>query len=99
MPAADLDALMVRRDEGERYADIFPVTEQILRVEKVKGNAKQRRPRSERDIALVPTHADAEHLLALMHTFRGNADIVHGGGVRPCRGAREREARDLPALG
>src|SRR5680860_732469 len=54
MPPADLDAWMVGGDQSERDANIGALPQMIVRIEQAEGEAKQRRFRRERDVALVP---------------------------------------------
>ena len=99
MPAADVDAGMLGRDEGDGDADVLAAAQDVLRVEQAEGEAHQRRVRPQRDVALLPGEADAHHLLALVPAARDVAHVTHGGGVRARGRPRQREARYLQPLG
>ena len=64
-----------------------------------EGEADQRRLRTQRDVALLPREADADHLLALVLPARDVSDVAHGGGVRTRCRTGERKARNLQAFG
>ncbi len=98
MPAADVDARMIGRNECQRDADILAFSEQVVLVEEAEGEADERRLRPERDVALVPGKSDAERLVALVGPARHVTDVAHRCGVRARRRPREREARNFLAL-
>ena len=97
MAAADLHALMARRDQPERDADILAFAEMVLRIKQTKGEAKQRRLGRQRDVALVPGEPDAERLPALVQAPGHDAHVAHGGGIGARERAGEREAGNLLA--
>ena len=99
MPAADLDALVLGRDQRQRDADMLDFAEQMVGIVQVEGEAEQRRDGRQRDVALVPAELHAKRLLALIHVVADDADVAHTGGVRPGMRAGEREARHFLALG
>ena len=84
---------MIRRHQRERDAKFVTLAEQVLRVMEPEGKAQQRRVWRERDVAFVPGQPDAERFLAVVHLLRHDADIAHGGGIRPGIRACQRKAR------
>ena len=75
------------------------VAEQVIGIVEPESEAEQRRDRPERDVALLPGEADAEHVLApLPLAARDDAEIGNAARVRARFGARQREARHLEAF-
>ena len=97
--AADLHARMRRRNERARDAEVFRVADELVGIVDAEREAEQRRDRAERDVALVPRHAQAQHALALV--LAPADDAVVGNRRRVGAGVRigEREARNLEPLG
>ena len=97
--AADLDAGMVRRHQRHGDAEVLAAAQQVLGVDEAHGEADQRRLRRQRDVALLPGGADADHLLALVPALRHVADVAHGGGIGAGGRPGQRKAGHLQALG
>src|SRR5690606_21860271 len=72
--------------------------EMVFGIEQAEREANEGRDRAERDVALFPRQANAEHFLAFVYATRHDADVAHGRRVRARGWAGEREARDLEAL-
>src|SRR4029078_4784998 len=82
MPAADVDARMIGRDERQCDADVLALAEQVVLVEEAKRQTDEGRLRAERNVPLLPRQADAERLVALLFAARHINDVAHRGGVR-----------------
>ena len=96
---ADVHARRVGRHERAGDAEVFLVAEEMLGVIQAEGQAQQRGDRPERDVALVPGDAHAEHFLALVRAFAHHAVIGDGRGVGARLRVGERKAGDFLALG
>jgi hypothetical protein len=73
--------------------------EQVLGIVESECEPEQRRHGPQRDVALVPGEAHAEHFLALPEALADHAEVGDRGGVRAGLGVGEREAGDLEAFG
>jgi hypothetical protein len=98
MAPADVHAGGVGGHQGAGNAQIAFPAQQLVGIVKAESQTEQRGDRPERDVALVPGDAHAEHFLALPHAFAHHAGIRNRGGIRPGFRAGEREARHLQAL-
>ena len=94
---ADLDAGRVHRNQRQRDADIALVAEQVLRVAEPKRQPQQRRHRRQRDVALVPVQAHAEHFAPVEMPAADDAGVGDVARVRPGLRAGQREARNVVA--
>ena len=65
MPAADLDAREMGWHQCNGNTDVFVRAEQMVGIAQLEGKAKNRRDRSERDVALVPVQTNSEYLEAV----------------------------------
>ena len=74
------------------------VADEMVGVVGAEREAEQRRDRAERDVALVPRDAQAEHALALVLAPADDAVVGNRRRVRARVRIGEREARDLEAL-
>ncbi len=99
MTPADVHPGMARRDERDGDADVLALPDQAVRVVQAEGQAEQRSDRAQRDVALLPGHAHAQHTLAVVLTPAHDPVVRNRTGVRPRFGPGEREARHLHALG
>ena len=97
--AADLDPGVAGRHQRASDAEVLLAAEQALGIVQPEGQAEQRRYRPERDVALVPRDAHAEHFLALVHAAAHDGEIRDRRGVRARLGAGKREARDFQPFG
>src|SRR5690606_15694722 len=91
-------ARMIGGNEGDGDADVLALAEMVFGIEQTEREADERRDGAERDVALFPGEANAEHFLALMHAARHIADIAHGRRIRARGRAGEREAGNFEAL-
>ena len=98
MAAADVHTRMVGGDERDGDADVLARADQAVRIVQAVGQAEQRGHRSQRDVALLPGHAHAEHALALVLAPAHDPVVGNRARVRPGLGAGQREARHLHAL-
>ncbi len=73
---ADVDTRRTRRNQGAGDAQILDLAQQMVRIVGVKGQPQQRGHRAQRDIALVPVDAEAQHLASL------EASLAHDAGIR-----------------
>ncbi len=99
MTAADFDAGGLGGDQRQADAELLFVTQEMIRVVGLEGDAEQGRYRAEGDIALFPVQAQAEHFFALPQTCADHPAVVHGAGIRAGIGAGEGEAGDVGAVG
>ena len=97
MAVADLDAGKMGWKQRDRDAEVFLLTDQMIRIVGLEGQAQQRRDRSERDVALVPVQLEPEHLASFKIAFADDASIDHRGGIGAGFGAGEAEAGDVLA--
>ncbi len=86
-------------NERDGDADVFALGQQLVGIEEAEGEADQRRLGAERDVALVPRQADAEHFLAVVHALRDGADVAHRGSIGAGGRAGQREAGNLFTTG
>src|SRR5262249_37058872 len=96
MPASDVDAWRLRGNQRKRDADVVAASQQMLRIVETEGEPEQRRDRPERDIALFPRKADAEHVVSAVPFAAADHPVIGyrarvGSGLR----AGERKARYL----
>ena len=97
--AAGFDAGVIPWHQGTGDADVLLVTEQAIRVVHVEGEAENRAYGAERDVALVPSDAHADHFLALPHALADDADVGDRRGVGTGPRAGQCEGRDFETLG
>src|SRR5258708_30461939 len=98
MPAADVDAGQARGHQRERDADLVALAEEVVGIVELEREPDHGRDRAERDVALVPVEADAEHLAALPEAAAHDAGIGHRGGIRARLRTGAPAAGNLPAL-
>ena len=98
MAPADLHAGMIGGNHGDGDPAILAMAQDVVGVEHPERQADEGGVGPERDVALLPREADADHLPALVHAPRHVADIAHGGRIGPRCGPGEGEAGDLDAL-
>src|SRR5262249_61574144 len=99
MPPPDLDPRQARRHQRQGDADLLARAEEAIGIVELEREPDDGRDRAERDVALVPVEADAEHLAALPEATAHDAGIGHRGGIRARLRAGEPEAGNLLALG
>ena len=92
VPAADIEARMIARDQRQRNADIRAATEQVVGVLEQERQAHQRGNRRQGNVALVKAQRHAERFLAFPHALGHHADIAHATGVGARMHARQRKA-------
>ncbi|CCK01158.1 hypothetical protein BN129_1852 [Cronobacter sakazakii 701] len=97
MATADFHTRRVRRDQRTGNAEFLLAAQQAIRVREFKREAQYGGDRRERNVALVPGEAHAEHLLALPLAHADHAGIRDGTGVRARFRAGERKAGDFLA--
>ena len=98
MARADFHAGRVCGNERQCNTEFFLFTEQMLRVEQPEGEPEHRGHGPERDVALLPVEADAEHIFfALKLAAAHHPTVGHGAGVTAGLGAGQRETRDFRA--
>ena len=83
MAPPGFDPRQVGRHERAGDPDVLHIAEQPVRVAKLERKAKDGRDRSERDVALGPVHANAEHFFPVPLAFADDALVRHGPGIRP----------------
>jgi hypothetical protein len=97
MAAADFHAGRARGHQREGDAKVLRPAEQAVRVFEAEGETHDRRDRGERDVALLPAHPHAEHLLALVVAVADDAAVGHGRRVRTGERAGQGETGDFVA--
>ena len=85
------------RNEGAGDAELFFVTQQVIRVAQFEGQTQHGRDGGQGDVALVPGEAHAEHLFSFPFTLGDDAEVGDGAGVRTRFRTGEGEAGDLLA--
>ena len=96
---ADVHARRVGRHERAGDAQVLLVTEEVIGVVEPEGEAEERRHRPERDVALVPGDAHAEHFFALPRAFANHGVVRDGRSVGARLRVSQRETGNLHALG
>ena len=99
MPAADLDARQMGRDQRHRYAELFLWACEMIGVIGLERQAQQRRDGTERDVALVPVQLQPQHLAAFKIALADDAGVDHRGGIGAGLRAGEAEAGNVAAIG
>ncbi|CFU09251.1 Uncharacterised protein [Bordetella pertussis] len=99
MAPADFHAGRLGGHQRHRNADIGRTAQQALEVGQLERQAQHRGHRPQRDVALVPVQAYAQHLASIHHLAAHHAGVGHGGRVRAGLGAGQAEARHLGAVG
>ena len=94
--AARVDAGVVVRHQRAGDAQVLLVAQQSVRVIQAERQAEQGADRRQRDVALVPGDAHADHFAALPFAPADDAAVGNGGGVEPA-GAGQREGRHFLA--
>ena len=97
--APGIDARMIVGDQRAGDADMFLVAQQAVRIIKMESQAEHRAHRRQRDVALVPGDAHAEHFLALVHALADDAAIGNRGRIGTGPRAGQRKGRHFDALG
>ncbi|CCK14575.1 hypothetical protein BN136_585 [Cronobacter universalis NCTC 9529] len=95
--AADFNTWRVCRDQRAGNAELLLAAQQAIRVREFKREAQHRSDRRERNVALVPGEAHAEHLLALPFAHADHAGIRNGARIGARFRAGQREAGDFHA--
>ena len=95
--AADVHAGRAGGDQRAGDAQVVLVAQQLVRVVEPERESEQRGDGAQRDVALVPREAHAEHFLALPDALADHAVVRDRGGVRTGLGRGERKARDFLA--
>jgi len=96
---ADGDAGRGRGDERAGDAEIRLAAEQPVRVVRAEGEPQHRGHRPQGDVALFPVGAQAEYGFAVVLAPADHARVRDRGRIRAGVRARERETRDLAAIG
>jgi hypothetical protein len=78
-------------------AAVFLIAQEVFRIADAEGESHHRGDRRERDVALFPTHAQTEHLVAFVNAMADDAHIGHAGSIGPCIRPRKREAGNVVA--
>ena len=99
MALADLDAGQIGRDQRHGYAEVFLRADEVVGITGLEGETEQRRHGSERDVALVPVEAQAEHFRALKIAPADHAVVDHRGGIGAGFRAGEAKAGNLASVG
>ena len=99
VPAADVDARMVGRNQRAGDAEVFLVAEQMVGVENAKGEAEKGRHGPQRDVALVPGEFEPERLPPLVLPSADDAGVGNRRGIGARVGIGQREAWNFRALG
>ncbi|MNI16210.1 hypothetical protein D3C73_695370 [compost metagenome] len=97
MPAADLDTGDVGRNQCQADAQVFLVTQQVIRIVGLEGQAEEGGHRTEGDVAFFPVQAQAEDFLALPFTFADHSRVRHAAGVGAGQRTGQGKARDVVA--
>ena len=98
MAPSDVHARRVGRHERAGDAQVLLVTEEVIGVVEPEGEAEERRHRPERDVALVPGDAHAEHFFALPRAFANHGVVRDGRSVGARLRVSQRETGNLVAL-
>ncbi len=97
--AANLHALCVTRDQGQRNATVFFVAQQLFRVEQAECQAHHSGNRRQGDPAFLEIEAHPDHFLAIDDLLADHAGIRQRGGVGACAGAGQAKTGDFTAIG
>ncbi len=84
--AAYLDALDVGGDQGTGDAKLLFLTQQVIRVAQLEGQAQHSRDRGQGDVTLVPGQAHAEHLFPFPFALADDAEVGNGAASEPASG-------------
>ena len=99
MPAADLDAGQMGRNQRDRNAEVFLLAHKMIGIVGLEGETEQRRDRPQRDVALVPVQPQAQHFAAFEIALADDPGVDHrrriGAGFR----AGEAETGNVGAFG
>ncbi len=98
VPAADVDSRRVGVYERAGDADVFLLSEQVVRVVESESEPEQRRNGAQRDVTLLPGDAHAEHFAAFPHPLAHDAEIRNRRGVRARVRIRQAEAGNFEPL-
>ncbi|MNV24509.1 hypothetical protein D3C71_1155760 [compost metagenome] len=93
--AAGVHAGMVVRHQRASDAQVFLAAQQAVGVVQAERQAQQRADRRQRDVALVPGDAHADHFAALPFALADNAAVGNGGGIRTRPRAGQRKGRHV----
>ena len=99
MPAADLDAGQMGRDQGDRNAEVFLLAHEMIGIIGLEGETEQRRDRAQRDVALVPVQPQAQHFAAFEIALADDAGVDHRGRIGAGFRAGQAEAGNVRAFG
>ena len=95
--ATDVDSLDVGRNEGAGDAELFFLTQQVVRVTQLEGEAEYGGDGSQGNVALVPGQAHAEHLFPFPLAFADDAEVGNRARIRTRFRAGQGETGDLLA--
>ena len=99
VPLSDVDSGKPRWNQRARDPQVVTLTDQVIGIVHFECQADQRGDGTERDVALAPVEAHAEHLPPLVGAPAHDTRALRGGRVAARLGAGEREARDLLTAG
>src|SRR5207248_8939457 len=92
VPAPDLDARVIGGNQRAGDAEVLLVAEEVIGIEGPEGESEERCDGAERDVALLPGHAQTKRLPPLVLAAADDAEIRNrcrvGAGMR----ISEREA-------
>ncbi len=86
-------------NQGEADAQVFFVTQQVVGVIRLEGQAQERGHRAEGDVALFPVQAQAQCFLAFPFTLADDAGVGHRPGVGAGQWPGQGEAGNIVATG
>ncbi len=95
--AAGVHAGMVVRHQRAGDAQVFLAAQQAIGVVQAERQPQQRADRGQRDVALVPGDAHADHFAALPFALADDAAVGNGRGVGTGPRAGQRKGRHLVA--
>ena len=99
MSLSDLDTGQVRGHQRTGDAELFLVTEQVIGVIGLEGNAEHGSNRAQGDVALVPVETQSKHLLPFEIALANHAAVGNGAGIRAGLRCGEGKTGDLAAIG
>src|SRR5204862_7215063 len=98
MPVADLDASGLGRHQRQRDTDVFLLSEDMLGIVKLEGEAQHGRDGPQRNIALVPVEPDADLAIAA-GVAADDALVDHRGCIGTGLGAGQAKTGNFRAGG
>src|SRR5690606_24939005 len=96
--ATGITARSIASDQGEGTGNVLFATQHTVRVIEAEGQTQQGAHRSQRDVALVPGDAHAQHFLTFPFAFANNTYVRNGGGIGTGPRAGQCESGNVTAI-